>query len=91
MWVVVDLRANPILPFIETVMAAIGGPFKHPRLSQWLVVGANPQAKVIGRTLTSLTQRNNTLWFDDVDAACEYVRHHLGSTRLTDQINESQD
>lgn len=61
--VVVDLRANPRFLMSETIMGAYKS-FSHPMLGAWLVVGANPRARMIGQALITMTQRNNIHWFD---------------------------
>ncbi len=73
LWVIVDLRADPVFPFIETVTAALRGPFRHRNLREWLVVGANVQALIIGRTLSSLSSRTNIRWFTTISQAYAHM------------------
>jgi len=64
--VVVDLRADPKFLMSETIMGAYK-PFNHPMLGAWLVVGANPRARMIGQALVTMTQRDNIKWFDTME------------------------
>lgn len=73
MYIVVDLRADPRFPLIETFRAALNGPFRHPNLSEWLVVGANSVARSIGSTLVSVSNRDNIHWFNTLEEALDYL------------------
>jgi hypothetical protein len=61
--VIVDLRDDPKFLMSETIMGAYK-PFIHPMLGAWLVVGANPRARMIGQALVTMSQRDNIKWFD---------------------------
>jgi hypothetical protein len=71
--IIVDLRNNPSLPINETFREALSGPFKHRMLEEWLVVGAGPAARGIGRGLSVITNRHNIRWYDSMDAALAYL------------------
>lgn len=64
--IVVDLRDDPKFLMSETIAGAYKC-FRHPNLGAWLVVGANPRARMIGQALTTMTQRDNIHWFDTID------------------------
>lgn len=64
--VIVDLRADPKFLMSETIMGAYKS-FNHPMLGAWLVVGANPRARMIGQALVTMTQRDNIKWFDTME------------------------
>ena len=73
LYVIVDLRNNPMFPLAETITAAFWGPFRHPLLAEWLVVGSSPAARTIGRTLTGISRRDNIRWFQTMEQAEEYL------------------
>lgn len=73
MYVLVDLSQQPDLPVIETIHNALSGPFRNPRLVEWLVVGSSSLAKIIGRSLSTLSFRNNIKWFESEAAALSYL------------------
>lgn len=73
MYVIVDVRADPRFPLIETFRGALNGPFRHPNLSEWLVVGANSVARSIGSTLVSVSSRDNIHWFNTFEEALDYL------------------
>ena len=65
LYVVVDIRANPNFPLNATITGALFGPFRNPLLQAWLIIGMNPLARIIERTLKSVTGRSNVFWFSD--------------------------
>jgi len=73
MYVIVDLRADPHFPLIETFRGALNGPFRHPMLSEWLVVGANSVARSIGGALVAVSNRENIRWFHTYEQALDYL------------------
>jgi hypothetical protein len=74
--VVVDLRDDPRFLMSETITGAYKS-FRHPNLGAWLVVGANPRARMIGQALTTMTQRNNIHWFDTMEAMEAYRNEEI--------------
>src|SRR5688572_21412568 len=74
--VVVDLRANPKFLMSETITGAYKS-FSHPMLGAWLVVGANPRARMIGQALITMTQRSNIHWFDTLTEMEAYRTEQL--------------
>lgn len=73
LYVIVDLRADPRFPLMETFRGALNGPFRHPRLAEWLVVGANSVARSIGSALMSITGRANIHWFSTFEEALVHL------------------
>ncbi len=71
--VVVDLLANPQFPLTATINGALFGPYRDERLQSWLIVGGNPLARLIERTLKSVSGRSNVYWFATEDAALAYM------------------
>ena len=62
--VLVDLRSNPNFPMRVTVMDVLEGPARHCKMGDWLVIGANRLAKVIGSVVSRVTRRENIRWYD---------------------------
>lgn len=79
LWIVVDLHNDPVFPLHETITSALWGPFRHKQLREWLVVGSNNTAHLIGRTLSGITGRKNILWFKTIQEVYEYMDHVLVS------------
>lgn len=75
LYVVLDLQEEPELPLKETILGALSGTYRHPRLAEWLVVGANNPAEVVGRALATMTNRDNVIWFDTEEQAIHYLKH----------------
>jgi hypothetical protein len=73
-YVFVDLRERPNFPLADTLRGALDGPFKHPMLKEWLVIGSSPTAHTIGRILSSIARRNNIKWFNTQDEATDYLQ-----------------
>ncbi len=71
--VIVDVSSNPRFPLSETISGAFWGPFRNPKLAEWLVIGASMTSHTIGRTLTSLSRRDNICWFETMDEAMRYL------------------
>jgi predicted RNA-binding Zn ribbon-like protein len=64
LYVVVDLRENIGMPLKETISGALFGPYNHPKLIAWLVMGGHPLAKAVANTLRAVTQKQRVEWFD---------------------------
>lgn len=73
LYVIVDLRKNPTFLLDETFSAALSGPFKHKMLKEWLVVGAGPTARGIGRGLSVVSNRHNIRWYHTMEEALTYL------------------
>ena len=73
LFVIVDITANPNFPLLETINAALFGPYRHPRLKEWLIIGANRSAQMIERVLAGSVVRKNVRWFTNADEALVYL------------------
>jgi len=73
MFVVVDISTNPNFPITATVTGALFGPYRNPKLREWLIVGSNAMAHSIERTLANITGRSNVRWFTTQAEAYVYV------------------
>lgn len=71
--VIVDLTQNPNLPLATTISETVSGPFMHPMMGQWLVVGSNRRAEIVARTVTAIGLRTNINWFDDMAEAMAFL------------------
>jgi hypothetical protein len=87
LYVVVDILRNPNFPVGTTITAALLGPYRHPDLAAWLVVGSNWMAKSIERALANVTGRKNVLWFDTMEAA---LRHLADQTPKTERDTDDK-
>ena len=72
-YVVVDITSKPNFPMAVTINSAFIGPYGHPKLAQWLIVGSNQMARMIERTLSFLARRKNVLWFETEQAVMEHL------------------
>ena len=61
--VLVDLRQNPRLPLQTTIFETMNGPFLHPNMGLWLVVGTNPRAEIIATVITRVGRMDSILWY----------------------------
>ncbi len=77
MYVIVDLRRDPNFPIGVTLKGAFFGPYRDSKLEEWLIISSNPAARVIERTLASVTGRHNVHWFDTEDEAMAYLESAL--------------
>jgi hypothetical protein len=73
MYVIVDLTQNPQMPMRETLTGALFGPYGHPMLAQWLVVGKHNIGLMVARLLERTTGKKQVTWFNTIDAALEFV------------------
>ena len=71
--VVVDLRDNPNFPLGATLHGALFGPYRNPKLKEWLIISSNSAAKMIERVLSSTTGRHNVRWFEQEEAVYAYL------------------
>jgi hypothetical protein len=63
LYVIVDIRSNPNFPLTATIDGALSGPYRNPKLKEWLILGSNPVARIVERTLRTMAQRRNVVWF----------------------------
>ncbi len=71
--VIVDMAARPNIPLQSTLWGALRGPFRDPRLKEWLCIGGGSMATAVARILSGATGRKNILWFDDEAAALQHL------------------
>lgn len=60
--IVVDIRKNPVFPLAVTLNGAMQQQ-AHKYMGRWLVIGINPMARLIARTLNTMIV-DNIEWFD---------------------------
>ncbi|MCI0709164.1 MAG: hypothetical protein L0154_03285 [Chloroflexi bacterium] len=77
-YVVVDLLQNPRFPMVETMRRALAGPYDHPKMQAWLVVGSNRLARQIENFLSTVTGKKNVYWFDTIDEAMTHLQQQTG-------------
>jgi hypothetical protein len=73
MTVVVDLTAAPNMPVGLTMKEALFGPYRNPKLDEWLIIGGSHAARTIERLLAASTQRRNVRWFDNENEVIAYL------------------
>lgn len=87
LYVVVDITRNPNFPLNTTVAEAAAGPYRNPKLVEWLVIGSNLGARMIERLLSSITGRHNVRWFKSEAEVTAYLQNQFpietGSTMST--------
>lgn len=73
--VLVDLTNEPNMPLSATVHNALMGPYRHPKLRNWLIIESKPNrvAHVVEKFLSGATGRQNVLWFKSEDEALTAV------------------
>jgi hypothetical protein len=71
--IVVDLRENIYMPVRETVTGALFGPYKHPMVGAWLVIGANSFAQHVASMLQAVTRQDMVVWFKDEMEVASYL------------------
>lgn len=71
--IMVDIRQDPNFPMQATIFEALNGPFKHPKMGQWLVLGNSSKARAIANVLSKIGRRNSIHWFEDEDRALRFL------------------
>jgi hypothetical protein len=79
-YVVVDILNSPHFPMAETMARALLGPFRHPRLEAWLIIGNNWMARSIEELLVKVTGRSNVFWFSSEVEALAHLRNQVRQT-----------
>ena len=59
--IIVDIRKNPVFPLAVTLNGAMQQQ-SHRYMGTWLVIGINPMARLIARTISTIS--NNIEWFE---------------------------
>ncbi|MEO0594637.1 MAG: hypothetical protein AAF126_00840 [Chloroflexota bacterium] len=75
-FIVVDMTKNNVLSVQATVSSAFFGPYGHPNVAQWLIVGHHPIGKRISRQLIGWTGESRFTWFDDTASCLKYILTH---------------
>jgi len=71
--VIVDLTRNPNLPLATTINETLSGPFSHPMMGEWLVIGSNRRAEIVARAITAVGLRTNIHWFETLADALAFL------------------
>lgn len=71
--IVVDLRENIYMPVRETLTGALLGPYKHPMVGAWLVIGANAFAQNVAIMLKGVTKQDMVVWCEDEVEVFNYL------------------
>jgi hypothetical protein len=77
-YVIVDLLENPRFPIVETMRRALSGPYNHPKMGAWLVVGSNQLARQIENFLSTVTGKEKVNWFDTIEDAMTHLNEQTG-------------
>lgn len=88
-YILVDILSDPIFPLRETISSALWTAYKHPMLAEWLIVGANPLAHAIERTLSKVTGRHNVVWFHHEVEAIAHWKIQLDQKTIVTNIGYS--
>lgn len=75
---VVDIRNAKQFPLGATISRASSISL-HKNMGNWLVIGSNPMAKVISRTMATFG-KTNIIWFDTEEQAMAHLNELLGES-----------
>lgn len=75
-YVIVDIQARPNFLMAAVIDGALDGPFVHPRLANWLIIGHSRRGRVIEKAMTAITRRRNVLWFNSPDEALCWLQQN---------------
>ena len=78
-FVIVDLTKNPKMPMTETLLGALRGPYAHPMLNQWLVIGQHRGGQIVAQILSQTTRKRHVVWFNSVDKAERHLEEAISS------------
>jgi hypothetical protein len=73
LYVIVDISSHPKFPLSATVAEAAAGPYRNPKLIEWLVIGSDGMARLIANLLGALTGRRNVKWFQSEAEVLAYM------------------
>ena len=76
-YIIMDVSTNPQFPLKETTAAALFGPYRHPMLREWLIVGECKQWHFVEQMLYRATNERKMRWFDTLDTAETYIRNQF--------------
>ncbi|MBZ0315619.1 MAG: hypothetical protein K8L91_04305 [Anaerolineae bacterium] len=72
--VIMDLSNKPQMPLAETLTGAMSGPFGHPNLGYWVMIGTTRVARIVENVLTKVLRQQNMIWFDSHEEADAFIR-----------------
>ncbi len=75
LYVIVDLRARPNFLISATIDGALQGPFRHPRLAAWLMLGHSRRGRVIANVMCNIAKRRNVLWFSSEEDTSQFLNN----------------
>lgn len=76
--IVLDLSGCQRFSAPDALRGALFGPFRHPMLDEWLVIGADSLARNIGRVLSNVTRIHNIRWFFTHEQAYTFLAAKTG-------------
>ncbi|MCB9450757.1 MAG: hypothetical protein H6672_04925 [Anaerolineaceae bacterium] len=79
LYIIVDLRSNPAIPAGPTLKSAFFGPYRDPKLEEWLIISSNRSARMIEKALSSAAGRHNVRWFETEDEAMIYLENAINA------------
>jgi hypothetical protein len=77
--VIVDLSTHPSLPMLEIIQSALHGPYAHPKLRQWLVIGGDAFSRSIEKVLAHTTGQHRVKWINSYDDAIVCIKENYGA------------
>jgi hypothetical protein len=87
--VLVDMRGSKNAP--TGMMRARNNPdLKHPNSGKIAVVGVTPLIRNVGEALLKLAHFNRAAFFDDMEAALEYLRKEIANEQARLKAEEAQ-
>ncbi len=87
LYVLVDISSQPNFPISDTIVGALFGPYRNPKLIGWLIVGKTVIATMIERVLSTTTNINNVLWFNTEAEALAYAARHKDTAAPVSKTN----
>jgi hypothetical protein len=70
-YIVVDILSKPRFPLALTINLSSQA-HRHPNMGDWLVIGENIMAKLIGRSISALSD-SKVLWFKTEEEAMRHL------------------
>jgi len=71
--VIVDISSNPHFPMQTVISETLGGPFNHPQMGMWVVVGVSRAAHIVANVLSRLGSRDRVFRFATQQEALSYL------------------
>jgi hypothetical protein len=76
-YIIMDISTNPQFPLKETTAAALFGPYRHPMLLEWLIIGDSEQWHFVEHMLHRATNERKMRWFDTLEAVETYIHNQF--------------